>query len=155
MRILTNIPVFTQTTDCPQPLGRMLECSELTWDCSVELIIRLTTVIYQALWYSHLTVSCIQAHHISFHIDHKLVHTSIIFRFIFLFYTTTIFRHTHLSTHRLSFDTSSFDISDIIRHMTYLSTTTVIFQQTPLCFDKPSYLSSTTDMFRAQQICFD
>ena len=36
-------------TDCPQPLGRMLECSELTWDCSVELIIRLTTVIYQAL----------------------------------------------------------------------------------------------------------
>ena len=36
-------------TDCPQPLGRMLECSELTWDCSVELIIRLTTAIYQTL----------------------------------------------------------------------------------------------------------
>ena len=36
-------------TDCPQPLGRMLECSELTWDCSVELITLLTTVIYQAL----------------------------------------------------------------------------------------------------------
>ena len=37
-------------TDCPQPLGRMLECSELTLVCSVELITRLTTVIYQALW---------------------------------------------------------------------------------------------------------
>ena len=36
-------------TDCPQPLGRMLECSELTLDCSVELVTRLTTVIYQAL----------------------------------------------------------------------------------------------------------
>ena len=37
-------------TDCPQPLGRMLECSELTLVCSVELFTRLTTVIYQALW---------------------------------------------------------------------------------------------------------
>ena len=36
-------------TDCPQPLGRMLECSELTLVCSVELFTRLTTVIYQAL----------------------------------------------------------------------------------------------------------